>query len=388
MPLTSTIPIQKLGTPFQCPDWRFRAACDPRKFFFSDRIGLADYRPVKGNTRSHPCKALKRKYHEKVADGPQIEQHLTYTQFMRDLIRDLPAEQGIMLHGLWRKHRKQQGIPLISFISNKLKDGDMVWWDAQKISSFGDEYFLKVVSHIARLEYYSEINFAMVWARSPEISELFRVLGYLFYAGISEMEVAKRWKIPLKKVEAIHKLFFDFSHFPRDRTLQWALLRQLENSKILQEGDSLFYRKIFDLGELGLRAQTDYLSLTEDEKTKIKYYLRDTVVLNAFYISSLTNNTKEAYKYLQTIMEFEKLQLAREELKYKETNTRLVETKIQVLGGQVNVNNQFSEADQKFFADYLRTKSLENSDSPVNISIEDLNNPQKVIEIAPANAVK
>jgi len=145
---------------------------------------------------------------------------------------------------------------------------------------------------------------------------------------LSDVTIAKRWKITVDKVEALRCLFFDFSHFPTDKVGAWALLRQFAEGAVIKETDFYVYKKIHDLGELGMKMVENYHHLTEREKDTCKNFLGETAIENAIHLNLCIRTSKDAWNYTNVVSNFAKYSLLKEELRQKEAALRLTELQI------------------------------------------------------------
>lgn len=319
----SVIPSQKIGTPFQRPNWRFLAAENPRKFDLDEYLTEFD----RGNKR---CTALRR---IRVRE-PDLERvtSLGNSPALSDFTSQLPADESIRLQSLVRQQfvtehaTTAQFRPFIRRPATATTAACMevaISWNLKKLKLVGDDFFIRYIQHISGVETYPEFTYAVSFHKSPELKNMFELLGCLIYAGRSDAEIAKSWRVSVKKIEAARMLFFDFSHYPKDRISQCAFLQYMSANKIIGDGEYMTYRRIYDLGELGLKAKYDYLGLSDDDKAKLRKYLQESVISNTLMLANTVRSKKDVLNFSKAVMDIERLDIERENLKREEVTTQL-----------------------------------------------------------------
>jgi hypothetical protein len=289
--------FNKLGSLHIKPNWRYDALYNPLKYNLQDFIS----RPEDNSG------CLKRS----LTDESSYEVNSVIPQSLADCISLLNEEDKSLIRDYWRIYLKKNKIKHLTIISS-----DKPSWNVKNINNISDGYLRKAVNHISNIEYNDYIEKALVLANSKDHQEIFRIIGYAIYAKMADKEIAKRWNMTLGQAKAIRKLFFDFSHFPKDRIANFAYLRQLTNIGLFSDVDFAFYKRIFELGELGLRAQLDFYSLSEAEKKQIETYLGSSAIANTFNLNFSIKNQKDAVAYGQAISNLANYYIKNAEVSY------------------------------------------------------------------------
>ena len=221
-----------------------------------------------------------------------------------------------------------------------------------------DKFLVKAIYHVCNFERDQYIEQALALHNSQDHAEAIRYIGYCIYAKVSDKDIAKRWSLPVKTVVALRSLFFDFSGFPKDRLANFTCLRQLANNGVISDVDFAFYKRVYELGELGLKAQTDFYSLTDEEKKKVEEYLGKSVVANTFNINFSIRNQKDALSYGAVVSNLASYFIKRSEITYLAAKTRNLDAATRrIEGDMIGSESLMSSLDEEIMG-ILREHSL------------------------------
>lgn len=277
------VPRLRLGTCFQLPSWRYEAAANPSKF------GLEAYCSKIGNNSGCLLRLV-----GKGSITPALVFNLPH--FFQELDPTLSSQQSAMLLKVWSKHYYQQQ-PRKATFSSQASTRALVSWNIAKVLQIQDEGLRDLLLHVTGVKTSSAIASALTFYLAPSNSELVRHVNYACYYGMSSIEMAKRWKLPIKTIDALKSLFFDYSHFPKDRYVRFSLIRQMVAEKVLDDADFHRFRRIFDLGKAGLESLLGYDQLSAEDKVQIRRYLSSSVIDNSLDLRYSITNAKEAHDY-------------------------------------------------------------------------------------------
>ncbi len=321
MQITS-IPNLKVGTAFQKPSWRFDALSNPIKYGFKDYLS-------RNSTNAGYLARL-------ISKGIVVSRSFKFPDSLRDL--PLTSVQSDYLNKIISKaFTKEVGRKCTFFVPPMVQNH--VTWNIKSASTITDSYFKKLILHEFNYQRDENITFAISIYFSDEYSEIIRFLGYSFYAGLDDRMIAKRWAIPVKKIEALRNIFFDFSHLPKNGIARWAMLRQLAADGDIDEEDFNKYKQIHRLGDLGVKALVDGYNLTSEERNKIERHLGDSAVLNMFEINFSIKSAKDLLDYNRAVTDFAKIGLQKEEIRQRVVATKLLELRVSELGASLNIDN-------------------------------------------------
>lgn len=308
------IPVVKIGTPYQKPSWRFDCLSNPRKYgmesFCSKIVPNAGF--------------MKRL----VAKGVSRTSVYKLPNYVLALSKTLPPNLYFILERTWNKHYFKTHKRKITF-SPGSKNDTPICWNQRKVEEINDAPLRELISHCFNFRHSTNVDYAIKLFSSADNSEIKRFLGYSFYANIPDKTIAKRWNLTLPLVKTIKNLFFDFSYFPKDRIAAWAVMRQLAESGDIDHIDFQRFKRIFDLGELGIKMIEDFFNLTPEEKEKCEEFLGATSVSNTINLHLSIRTTKDALAYSNVVSNFARISLLKEELRQKDATLRLTELNIQ-----------------------------------------------------------
>jgi hypothetical protein len=158
---------------------------------------------------------------------------------------------------------------------------NFVGWNIQCVSTYiNDVPFKQAILHTTGYSFNPDIQFAITLGTDVRQSVVAKMLSYSIFLGKSDVDLYKEWKILPKQIAWFRLLFADFTHFPQSDVAKWSVLRQLTNNEIITEVDFNYFKRISELGEVALKAQCAFHTLTEDERTTIESYLGNTAIVN------------------------------------------------------------------------------------------------------------
>lgn len=351
-------PIKKLGSLHIRPDWRFELIQNPAKYKLQDFVSIP--------TSDATC--LKRF----LKAGLQFEVNYVIPPHINEYIELIGGEEASKLKQLWAKKFKQDGKKKISIDTDKMIFAKQPVWNLSKVPQLQDTFLQRLIYHISNYKMDWDIQHAFDMKAHPEHSEIFRFIGYGIYCKIPDVQLAKRWNKTVRQIEAIRELFFDFSRFPKDRVANFTYLRQLANIGAFDAVDFAFFRRAFDLGDLGIRAQIDYTNLDADEKQVVIDFLGQAAVTNALQINMAVKSQKDAVQYGLIISNLADYHIKHKEAEYfdaKIQNLRAQTKRIDsTLLGEID---DLTELDTQM-VDLLRKHSLKEPPQPQYKSLADL----------------
>lgn len=268
-----------------------------------------------------------------------------------------------MLRKVWKKNWRRQRRPRLS-IENIDQYENLVSWNAAKTSFITDGWFKKLVLHISNLEFCPEIDAAIRLHLNDDYAQIKRYIGHLIFAKVADAEIGKQWEISTKTITALRMLFFDFSALPKNPVAQWGTLVQWVNNGDIKSDEFALYKRVHELGELGLKAQVAGAFLGDDERLKVKDYLSKTAMTNTYNIQFATRTPRDALIYNRVIGDLVRMDLQREELKVRQGEQRLLELQVQKLGKEMSVNStaEGQSEDLKLIQSAIDILSKQNSE--------------------------
>ena len=322
--MRTSVPTRRLGTPFQRPAWRYDALRNPDKFgfrsFCSRKVDNA------GCLRRLTKKGLDSRVNYVVPRGVQV------------LSRHLSPELSTQLFKVWNKNWKRQHQPKL-FIENVDQYDNLVSWNAKKIQRINDPWFKKLVSHVCNIEASSDIDAAIKLHLNDEYAQIKRYIGNLIFAKVEDAVIAKQWGFATKTITALRMVFFDFSAMPKDPVAQWGTLVQWVNNGDIKADEFALYRRVHELGPLGLKAQVAGAFLEDDERLKVKDYLTKTAMTNTYNIQFATRTPRDALIYNRVIGDLVRMDMQREELKVRQSEAKLLDLQVEKLGRELNIGH-------------------------------------------------
>lgn len=334
----------KLGINIK-PNWRYEALLYPSKYKLTQYLSK-----VKD---SAGC--LKRY----IGAGLMFEANTSPPEEISLFLTKLPLELRDTLLTFWKRSLKRNRTKKIKvdFSETVLKNNAI--WNIQKVKGVNDSFLRQAIYHVSNYIHDPYIAQAFSLFQSSEYEEIVKFIGYCLYAKIPDADVAKRWQLPVKTIVALRLLFFDFSKFPKDRIANFTYLRQLANNGTISDVDFSYYKRVFELGELGLKAQTDFASLTREERDIVEEYLGKTVISNTFNLQFSIRNQKDALSYGSVISTLGNYYVKQAETNYfvaKTKNTNAITRRLE--GEATATNENMTELDKEFMA-LLKENSLQ-----------------------------
>lgn len=278
------IPRSRLGTPFQRPGWRYDAVCRPEVY----GLGRCCSR------RQDHSAGLRRLAFR----GLQIRSNDLRSPSLDRLAARLPEALAGRLRDIWRRRKRRLTRRTARVLVPDLaRYRNLVPWNAARIAEINDEWMVRLVRHQAGLESDPAIVRALRLYLEPEHVQLRRFIGMMIFSGATDAAVAKDWQLPVRVITAMRMLFYDFGALPRAKVPRWAMMVQLLNNGDIDKDDFQLYRRVEDLGPLGLKAQVAGASLDEQEQQVLREHLGRSAVTNAFDIQFGVRNTKDAVTF-------------------------------------------------------------------------------------------
>lgn len=342
------VPVTKIGTPYQRPSWRLDAISRPSKYGFRWLC-----------TRQKDDAGA---YKRLINKGLDYTVTYKYPKFFTTIAKNFPSHLKKQLELIWdRKYKKENSHKIV--FNGVASMEDFVSWNAARVDNLHDVWFKKIIKHVFGLEYYSEIAYALELSLLPEYGEQKKYIGYQIFAGIPDTELAKTWNIPVKNICAVRHMLYDFSYMPKDKVARWAMLRQLVENEEIEKDDFSLYKRVFDMGELGLKAQVCYAHLTAEERDTVADYLGKSAMQNTFQLNFAVRTSKDALVYNRVISDMAKLQLQREELKVKQAELKLMELQAIKMRSEVNVTaDETQPEDLQLLQGYINELSRKDSE--------------------------
>ena len=359
--MRSSVPTRRLGTPFQRPAWRYDALRNPDKYgfrsFCSRKVDNA------GCLRRLIKKGLDHRVNFIVPAG------------VLQLSRNLPTRLSEKLFAVWKRQWRRSNQPKLA-IERVDEYQNLVTWNARKMPSIPDPWLRKLVEHVNNVEFHVDIDAALKLHLNDEYAQIKRYIGHLIFAKQPDAEIAKEWNFSPGVITALRMLFFDFSALPAAPVPQWATLVQWVNNGDIKPDEFALYRRVHELGPLGLKAQVAGSFLNDEERLEVKDYLTKNALGNTFNIQFATRTPREALVYNRVIGDLVRLDLQREEIKVRQHEQRLLEMQVQKLGKELNEGKvqEMQSEDLKLLQSAINTLTKADSE-PKYKTVFDLTKP-------------
>lgn len=316
-----SVPTRRLGTPFQRPAWRYDALRNPDKYgfrsFCSRKVDNA------GCLRRLTKKGLECRVNYVVPAAVSI------------LSRELPPRLAERLRTAWNRAWKRRNVPKLA-VEHIDQYENLVSWHAGKLERLPDEWLKKLVKHVCNLEYSADIATALRFHLDDEYEQIKRYIGHLIFAKVPDTVIAKEWRLTPGVITALRMLFFDFAALPVSPVAQWATLVQWVNNGDIKPDEFALYRRVHELGPLGLKAQVAGSFLDDGERLAVKDYLTKTAMSNVYNIQFATRTPRDALIYNRVIGDLGRMELQREEINVRKQEQRLLEMQEEKLGKELN----------------------------------------------------
>jgi len=315
------VPVFKVGTKFSTPMWRFEALKNPQKY---DLGNFCFTKPdFSGSLNRYAHLGLVLQINEL---PPSIV----------EMTNDFPFDLKETLNTLHQKHLKKNKLKKGAFLGKDRHGKHTLVFNVRMLNKIKDVWLKKTFEHYYGVEGYPEIDYAIRFFHNQENEEQLKAIGVSIFAGYPEATLAIDWNMPLSYVQALKYLFFDFSFLPKGRLARLASLRQMVVNGVIDNVDFALYKRVFDLGEVGLRAQLDYHSLNEDECNTIKEYLKNSLVDNTFKFQMSITNSRASKDFNGFMTGFAKLSMAKEELSLIRKRNELMEVQTRKLRNDID----------------------------------------------------
>lgn len=270
----------------------------------------------------------------------------------------LPVEDRNWVEAMKKKYFQRSGKPRVLVSGFPAKVFTLNLKIRDKVN---DEYFSNLVEHVSEFKFHDDVAFALALKNSEEHQEIFKFFGYSIFAGYSDVELAKNWKFSVKNITAIRKLFFDFSNAPREVVGQLAYLRQLSSTGIIDEHDFKIYRRICELGKLGLRSMSNFFKLSKEEKSEVKQYLSDAVYGNTLDLGFTAVGFEQAVTYNRVVSNVAALHLREKEIMLTDARIRNLEASTEKMRAGIKSTDDLNLSDLDITAkELLREMSKRN----------------------------
>ena len=337
--LTALVPSSKVGTPFQTPDWRYQAVFSPEKF------GLASCLSKTDNANSGYLARM-------IPNGVHPVSVYYQPVYMKQLNKLLSPRLKQALERVWNKHYYRTNSGKLIFNNIVTKESPFISWNMKKLEQVNDPYFRKLVKHCYHYEADSYIGEALKFYKNPDNNISIKWLNYSLYGGKTDKELAIQWHKPVRFIEAVRMLFFDYSAWPKDKLVQYSLIRQMVSNGTFDAADYHLFRRIFDLGDLGLRSVLGHHTFSVDESFRIKDYISssgvDTLLDQRFTISS----NRDIMNYNKGIADYANIGLKKLEMDQRAALMRLSTQRMEKEMGILQDNNVYAE--DVALMDYMR----------------------------------
>lgn len=327
------------------PDWRFEALQNPTKYKLGEFVSTPD-----NNTG-----CLKRY----VSAGLNYEVNYKFPDYLKEYEENFSAEEKEVFRDLYRVHFKRSRQKKITVSTNRQLFQTNPVWNIKNVKYVQDEYLRKLVLHHSNFKVDPDIKYAFRLYKSKDHDEVFKFIGYSIFAGVSDSQLAKRYNATKSQMVAVRKIFFDFSRFPKDRVAKFAYLRQLANIGLFSDVDFNYFKRVFEMGELGLRAQVDFTHLTQPEKLQVREYLSDSIVVNTLNVNFAIRSQKDAVTYGTMVSSLTDYYIKQKEAQFFDARIHNLNVVTSRIEGQLTpITDGVTDLDKKFI-DLIREHSLQ-----------------------------
>lgn len=357
-----SVPTRRLGTPFQRPAWRYDALRNP------DKYGFRSFCSRKVDNAGCLRRLIRRGLDHRVTFIVPAE--------VARLSRNLPTRLAEKLFHVWKRNWRRENQTKLA-IENIDQYQNLVVWNARKTPQLPDVWLRRLVEHTNNIKYDADIDAALKLHLNDDYAQIKRYIGHLIFAKQSDKEIAKEWNFSPSVIEALRMLFFDFSALPSSPVAQWATLVQWVNNGDIKSDEFSLYRRVHELGPVGLKAQVAGAFLNEEERIEVKDYLTKTALGNTFNIQFATRTPREALVYNRVIGDLVRLDLQREEIKVRQQEQKLLEMQVQKLGKELNEGKvqELQSEDLKLLQSAISQLSRADSE-PKYPTVFDINQPK------------
>ena len=359
--------VPKLGLISLSPRWRYDVIQYPDKF---GMIGYVIDHKNKDIKTGKGC--LKRfVFNGAGCVGYSIEYKIP--KAVKSYQKLLPADCAAKLQEVWHKNWKKTHPDRRKIIcENKSFNSELALWNMNKLHTLSDDFLVTAIKHFSRYEYNYAIQYALDWFRSHEKQVILSDFGALIFSGVNDTELAHRFKLSVKQAEAVRLLFFDFSVMPKDRIAVYAYLKQLSLISVIHEHDFSTYKRVFALGEVGVKAEGDYFRLNDEDKKQVDEYLKSTAVTTTLQIHSKITTVKEALAFQPVVANLSNHFIKQEELRLMRAKTHHLTISAKKIENDLGTGEKVSNAEDENAMKYLRELSLKSNYSSGCPALADL----------------
>jgi hypothetical protein len=323
------VPISKVGTPFQSPNWRYQATLNPEKFGFEKYCS----KPDEANAGN-----LKRL----IVNGVQPVDVYKLPVYIRQIEDQLTPELKQELVKVWNKHYFRRRERKVTF--NVAGHRGLLNWNVKGIKKINDDYFRRLIAHCFNIEGNEYISDAIKFYKNPGNVMNCKWMNYSIYGGKTDDELALQWHKPKAFIEALRMIFFDYSGWPKDKLVQYSCLRQLVCNKEIDDQDYHAFKRIYDLGDLGLRSILGHQVLDEKERETVKLYLSGAGIDNLMDQRFAITNLKESISFNRSVAELANVSINRIEAEQRANIMNLTSQRMQKELG-INDNDKLAFED-------------------------------------------
>ena len=263
-----------------------------------------------------------------IVNGVRPVETYNVPQYINQLASELPSDLKSQLFKVWNKFYLRNRIRKLTFHVNPEHPG-FLNWNVSKVKQINDEFLQKLILHCYNVEGNEYISEAIKFYKNENNNMSRKWINYSIYGGKTDKELAIQWQKPIKFIQALRLIFFDYSAWPKDKLVQYSMIRQLVTNNELDETDYHAFRRIFDLGDLGLRSILGHQALNLDEQDKIKMYLAGAGVDNLMDQRFAITNLRESVSFNHSVSEYANIGLHKIEMEQKAAVMRLTAQRIE-----------------------------------------------------------
>ena len=354
------ISLNQIGSFYNFPNWRYLVYLEPD-------IANLEYcrrKPADGSG----CLDRYISSHKEISANTSVA--FSFTSFLRSSISKLSMEEQEIFFKLFNKKLKIAGDR--KTFAPSYKDEKVKVWSGKYIELVTDIPLKNFLLHITNIKYDADYAFAVKYYSSELHQRNYCVIGYCIFAGVSDSEIARRFRLYPRQVRALRELFFDFTNTPTDVVARAAYFTQLSDNKVISDVDRRYYKIIGSLGELGLKAEADPSSLTFDEKERLNMYLADSMIDNVTSLYFSIEDKKDALAYNTVINNLASFLIKKEEIKYYQAKVRNLDASTERI---VNVRTDYDaglQEDDEAAIKLISSIALVNNLLPDYKSIQEL----------------
>lgn len=342
--ITSIVnPIDKIGSLHIRPNWRYELLTNPAKYKMQGFV----------STPGSDSTCLRRF----LQSGLEFEVNYKFPTYLKELTVLLDDEERLLFEELWRKSFNESDTVRLSISTDPVALARNPVWNLSKVAAINDDFLKRLIYHHSNYKYDAHIKYALDLARSPEHNEIFRFIGYGVYCKLTDQQLAKRWRLPVKHIEAIREIFYDFSRFPTDRVANFTYLRQLANIGVISDVDFTFFKRAFELGDLGIRAIVDYTGLSDQDRRTVEDFLGKSVIANTLSLNFTVKTYKDAVNYGMVVSNLASYYIKQKESAYFDAKIRNLDAVTRRIEGDLVSGDDVSDLDKEML-ELLREHSL------------------------------